>query len=478
MGKERKMNILFIHTDQQRRDMVGCYGNTDVKTPCTDALAADGVTFDNCYTPIPICSPSRASILTGLRPVHHGVMRNPESGGTDGRDFIAEFPYFTGELNRLGYDCHHIGKWHVGTEIGPEDCGFRGVNYPGYGYPAQHTHYKAYLEERGLPPFALEDETFGKFPNGEQGIRLMARQAQPVEASIPYYITESALAAIRTSAGSGKSFFLRLDFWGPHWPYYIPEPYYSMYKDLDIPPWPSFAETFEGKPSLQTDYLDYFSLQDLTWEDWLPLVRGCYGYTTLIEDQISRVVALLKELGLYENTATFFTCDHGGMVGSHRLIDKGPFLYDDILRIPFIARVPGLTEAGARNQNWIYNYDLMPTFIDLAGGDIPGGLDARSLLPVLRGEESREPVAFGEFHGHQVITSQRVMRTEKWKYIFNGPQHDELYDLEADPHELKNLANDAAHTRPLREMRERMLAHIKEMKDLLERYFVMNRMKA
>ncbi len=121
------VNILFIQTDQQRRDFAGCYGNSDIETPNIDNLARDGVTFDNCYTTIPICAPARASILTGLRPVHHGIVRNVESGSIDGRDFLHNIQFFTDEFHRLGYAMRHVGKWHVGTELQPEDCGLLGV---------------------------------------------------------------------------------------------------------------------------------------------------------------------------------------------------------------------------------------------------------------------------------------------------------------------------------------------------------------
>ncbi len=274
-----------------------------------------------------------------------------------------------------------------------------------------------------------------------------------------------------------EKFFLNVNFWGPHAPYIIPDPYFSMYDDLEIQPWSNFEETFENKPAIQQDYLSYFGIQDFTWREWQRMVRACYGYATLIDDQIGRIIKTVKELGLYEDTAIIFTSDHGGMVGAHRLCDKGPYLYDEILRVPFIARIPDLTKEGTRNGNWIYNYDLMPTFIDIAGGRIADQLDASSILPVLRGTETRESVMFGEFYGHQVPTSQRVVRTEKFKYIFNGSHIDELYDLELDASELTNVINDPEHKKALQELRERLLQHIRESGDLIERYYIRTRLE-
>jgi arylsulfatase A-like enzyme len=207
------------------------------------------------------------------------------------------------------------------------------------------------------------------------------------------------------------------------------------------------------------------------------MIRACFGYTTLIDDQIGRILKVIKELGLYEDTAIFFTSDHGGMVGGHRLCDKGPFLYDELLRIPFVARIPGLAEGGTRNGNWIYNFDLMPTFIDIAGGRTDNQVDASSIVPVLKGVETRESVMYAEFYGHQVPTSQRVIRTERFKYIFNGSHSDELYDLERDPWEMMNLLDDPEYKVVLQELREQLLQYVRENGDLIERYYIRTRLR-
>jgi len=478
MADSRGMNILMIVSDQQRRDLVGCYGCTDVRTPVVDRLAREGVLFDNAWTVIPICAPARASMLTGLRPVHHGITRNPESGEVAGRDFPSEPVCYHNLLSARGYRSFHVGKWHVGTVLEPADCGAWGVYHPGYGYPAEHPHYREYLERRGLPPFRLTDAFHGRFHDGSRACVLSARQDQPVEAAIPYYLAEQAIENIRQVAADGQPFNLRLDFWGPHVPYLIPEPYYSMYDDVSVPEWPSFRETFEGKPRVQSDYLDYWGIQDLTWDEWERLVRGCFGYTTLIDDQVGRVLDVLRELGIEEQTAVFYTADHGGMVGAHRLCDKGPFMYDEILRVPLIAKIPGVTSAGTREATWVYNYDLMPTVLELAGAPAPEGLDAQSLLPVLRGDVSRENVAFMEFHGHQLPYTQRVVRTETHKYVFNGPDVDELYDLAADPHEMTNRVDDTSCRSVLRDLRERMDAFLRETDDPILRYFADSRLRS
>jgi len=250
-----------------------------------------------------------------------------------------------------------------------------------------------------------------------------------------------------------------------------------MYDDVAVPEWPNFHESFEGKPEIQRRYLDYWGIRGLTWDDWELLVRGAYGYTTLIDDQVGRILAAIAELGLDEDTAVIYTADHGGMVGAHRLADKGPFLYDEICRIPFVARIPGITNPDTRNANWIYNYDIMPTALELGGAAVPDGLDAESILPILRGDESRTKVAHVEFHGHQAPYCQRMIRTETHKYVFNAPETDELYDLANDPHEMRNLVADSASSAILAELRSHMYLYLSRTGDPIRVFFEATRMK-
>jgi len=473
------MNIVLIQTDQQRRDSLPAYGNTVVETPTIDRLAREGVVFDNCFTPAPLCSPARASLLTGKFPTHHGILRNPESGSPAGRDFVGRHTTFSEVLSDRGYDCTHVGKWHVGTELRPDECGFTGVYYPGYGYPDEHEHYLAYLEKIGVGGFKLRDQVYGKYKDGrdKEVFIMSAVQEGGVEASVPCYLANQALDAIRGAHAAKKDFFVRCDFWGPHVPYIIPQEYMDKYAPGDIPKYPNFEDALEGKPPVQQMMKDYWGVQDFGWEEWSRLVAACYGYISLIDDQVGRIVSLLDELGIREETAIFFTSDHGGMVGAHGLCDKGAYLYDEICRIPLIASVPGL-KGGTRNDAYVYNMDLMPTFLDVAGEPVPGGIDAASLFPLLDGsaDRVRDPVAYTEFYGHQIPCFQRIIRTDDYKYIFNGADRDELYDLRKDPGELANVIAEPGYAGILKDALERMHATITEMKDPILRYFVNTRL--
>ena len=162
------MNILFIQTDQQRRDSLPCYGNTEVRAPYLRTLAEQGVVFDNAFTTIPLCAPARASLLVGKRPIHHGILYNCESGCVAGRDFAQEQLGFGQLLRDRGYHCSHLGKWHIGTTLRPDECGFDGAFYPRYGFPKAHPRYLEYLYSRlpfqypqysRQPPMSLVTDT-------------------------------------------------------------------------------------------------------------------------------------------------------------------------------------------------------------------------------------------------------------------------------------------------------------------------------
>ncbi|MHC4917133.1 MAG: sulfatase-like hydrolase/transferase [Planctomycetota bacterium] len=467
------MNFLLIQTAQQRRDCLGVYGNEIVRTPAADALGREGVVFDRAFTTSPICAAARASLITGKRPVHHGILFNRESGSVAGRDFVGEHATLAEELGKRGYLSTLCGKWHVGTDLPPSECGFEGVYFPGYGYPSEHPHYLAYLEKLGTG-FTLGDEFYARRPDGSRGPLLAAVQEGPEEASVPHYVVDMAIDAVRRAAADGKPFLVRCDFWGPHAPYIVPERYARMYDPESIPPWPNFEDDLAGKPEIQRAVRRYWGIQDFTWDEWSRLVACCYGYSTLIDDQVACLLGALETEGLAGETAVFYTSDHAGMVGAHGLADKGPHPYDEICRVPLMARVPGC-EGDRRSDALCYNMDLMPTILELAGCDLPEGLDARSLTPVLRGEAEAvhaTDVAFVEFHGHQAPYSQRAVRTPSAKYVFNAPDIDELYDLEADPGELANLAADPDRAPLLAKMRSLMREQLAAVGDPILRYLV------
>lgn len=432
-------NILFLMTDQHRVDTLGAYGNAVVDTPNLDRLAASGTRFDRAYTPTAICTPARASLLTGSAPFRHKLLANQERNVGYLEDLPREAFTFPAALFERGYQLGLVGKWHIGTERNAADYGFAGPDLPGWHNPVDHPDYLAYLAEHDLPGYAISDEVRGTMPNGRPGNLLAARLHQPAEATFEAYLTTRAIQMLRTFASAGRPFYLALNFFGPHLPYVIPDAYYDRYDPADVELPASVAETFVGKPPVQQNYSAHWAFDTMPLEESRKLIAVYLGYVSLIDEQIGRVLDVMAELSLEERTAVFFTADHGEFTGAHRLHDKGPAMYEDIYRIPGLLRVPG-GPAGQVRDELVSLTDCTATILELAGCDSEDAVDSRSLLPLARGEQvpwAADLVC--EFHGHHFPYPQRMLRTERFKLVVNPDSVNELYDLETDPDELHNL---------------------------------------
>ncbi|GLV72789.1 sulfatase-like hydrolase/transferase [Streptomyces hygroscopicus] len=431
------MNLLFLMTDQHRVDTLGCYGNPHVATPNLDRLAATGTRFDRCYTPTAICTPARASLLTGQAPFRHRLLANYERNVGYLEDLREDAFTFPRALAERDYQLGLVGKWHVGTHRNAASHGFDGPDLPGWHNPVDHPDYLAYLEERGLPRYRITDPVRGTTPNGNPGNLLAARLQQPVEATFEHYLATRTIEQLDRYAADGRPFYLATHFFGPHLPYLLPDAYYDRYDPglVELPP--SIAETFEGKPPVQRNYSAHWTFDTMPIEVTRKLIAVYWGYVTLIDEQIGRILTRLDELGLTDDTSVFFTADHGEFTGAHRLHDKGPAMYEDIYRIPGIIRVPG-QEPRVRRE-FVSLTDCTATILELAGCDPSPATDSRSLLPLVRGEHPDWPKELlAEFHGHHFPYPQRMLREDRYKLVVNPESVNELYDLDADPHELSN----------------------------------------
>ena len=253
-------NILLLVTDQQRWDTVSAYGLNDIcRTPHIDALAARGVRFDNAFTPTAICSPARASLYTGLYPHKHGVTGN----GLSINEGVRGINHYLAEAD---YRCGYAGKWHVDEEKGPSELGFVGQDFMGYAFPGSGllpglqfspqpktgNPYRDYLEARGLGLPTVSHRFVGTNP-GCQAQEMFALHDGPVESCIEYFVAEETIRLIDelSQPDTDQPFFLWANFWGPHTPCLVPEPYFSMVNPATIPEHPSYCETFENKPYRQ-----------------------------------------------------------------------------------------------------------------------------------------------------------------------------------------------------------------------------------
>ena len=462
-------NILFLMTDQHRADTLGAYGNELAATPVLDELARTGTRFDRWYTPTAICTPARASLLTGQAPFRHRVLANHERNVGYLEDLEDDAFTFVEALREKGYNTGLVGKWHAGTEKKAADFGFDGPDLPGWHNPVENEDYLGYLREHDLPPYEISDRIRGTLPNGGPGNLLAARLHQPVEATFEHYLATRTIELLERYAADadrdGTPFFLELNFFGPHLPYIVPNEYFDLFDPEQIALPKSIAETFEGKPPVQRNYSAHWTFDTMPIEVTRKLIAVYWGYVALIDEQIGRVMDALERLGLVNDTAVFFTCDHGEFTGSHRLHDKGPAMYEDIYRTPGILRIPGGPEGQVRTE-FVSLLDSTATILELAGIDPAPAVDSRSLVPLVAGEDVEwDEDIVCEFHGHHFPYPQRMLRNDRYKLVVNPDSVNELYDLHLDPDELLNVYEHPEMGDIRRRMMQRLYGVLRERGD-------------
>jgi len=455
-------NVLLLLTDQQRADSIRAYGNGLVETPALDRLADRGVRFDRAYTPTAICTPARASLLTGQRPSRHGVIANTTQSwaNPEALDPAACYP---ARLRAAGYDVGLVGKWHLETP--PSAFGFDGEHYPGCClYAREHDPYEAYLDERGFDGMDVDAlEELRTVPGLDAP--LFGRDPRPVEASFTRFLAERVIDLLECYAGRDWPFYLSGHFFGPHLPYVLPEPYYGMYDPDDVTlPESAVRETFRNKPAVHRTYSDYWGLGSVETSVWREILAKYLGFVTLIDHEVGRILDRLEELELAAETATLYTADHGGFATAHKLQDKGPAMYEGVYRVPLIGDWPGTD--GGTCEPFVSLLDVAPTVLDVAGADPLAEADGRSLSALSDGDASEwRDAVLAEFHGHHFPYQQRMLRTDRYKYVLNVPGTDEFYDLRRDPHELDDRVDDAGCAGERDRLRERLFEELEAAGD-------------
>ncbi len=475
--KQDSPNILLILTDQHRLSAMGCYGQTVCQTPNLDRLATRGLRFETAYTCCPVCSPARASIMTGRYPHAHGITSNIHNLGCsvhelpDGPDLLSR------RLLAEGYACGYTGKWHLGTDLEatafgtrntpslPETVGFEGQNFPdhgdgGHAYP----EYRRYLQENGW------EHRVRKATDRPLAAPYCGIVEGPEESTVPYFLGEHTKSLLDRYAHGKQPFFIWHNFWGPHAPCFITEADYNLYRDLAIPPFPNFEWEAAARPGPHR-VKRHPRAESLSWENWAESLRYYYGFASLIDRQIGRILDHLEQTGLADNTIIIFAADHGVTLGSHGgLVDKGWNHFEEIQRIPLIVCLPeaysgDVRPAGSVIDEWASLVDIYPTILDYAGAAMHArGVHGRSLRPLLEGtSHERRDTVFVEFFGvNDLATTMITCRHQSFKYGWNCGGEDELYDLENDPHETVNRIAAADCQDILRAMRERMAAFMEE----------------
>jgi arylsulfatase len=435
-------NLLLIVVDGQRSEMMGCAGNGLLRTPHIDALARRAVRFENSFTAHSVCMPSRASILTGRYPSVHGTFSN-------GVPLRSSEVTLARICEDHGYATAAIGKLHLLplAQPGSQDGATGTSSYFGF----RETHLSA---NRPGPEFAayLRDHP----------------EATDVE-----WIAGRASDFLERAARGSAPFFAQVSFKNLSPPDASPAEFRRMYDPAAMPPPKRREGELNAKPP---HYRTVYEHQRTT--GWYPddtryreLMAAYYGEMSFIDQQIGRLLDKLESLGLRDRTMVVLTADHGLCLGDHWIWRHGPWLYDQVIRVPLLIAMPGV-QGGRVAGQLVESVDILPTVLDWLGLPKPAGAQGQSLRPLLAGEaaawskdtmwvDDRESPEL-EFHGVPA-RGFRVMalRSKDWKYVhYAGQPLGELYDLRNDPDEFDNLWSDPARRRLRDECRDRLLERI------------------
>ncbi|MCC5831115.1 MAG: sulfatase-like hydrolase/transferase [Phycisphaeraceae bacterium] len=467
-------NILLITTDQQHWHTLGCMG-APVKTPNLDRLAAQGCLFERAYCPNPLCTPTRSSIITGLMPSQHGAW-------TLGTRLDESTPTIGALLQSHGYDSALIGKAHFQPlESAPgypslesypilQDLDFwRNFDQDFYGFnhvelARNHVdeahvgqHYAIWMEEKGCRDW----RRYFRPPTGTRNAPGFVWEI-PTELHYNTWITERASERLTANAKDDKPFFCWASYFDPHPAYLVPEPWASMYDpaDIEIPgPGPvnfdRLPPHFAMTQDRDADWSVYHNelhghhihgsgchLSDP--EDLRARIAIYYGMVSFLDHAIGQLLEKLDALGLAERTLVVFTSDHGHYFGQHGLTRKGPFHFEDGIRVPFMARMPGAIASGSRNTAIQSLVDLAPTFCGAAGIDVPHTMSGLNQLPAWCGqaEPPRDHALIENRHNPTTMHLVTYVDRQYKITVYRGRTHGELYDLENDPRETINLWDD------------------------------------
>ena len=425
-GAMRKPNLVFIMTDNQGAWTLGCYGNPDIRTPQIDRLAAEGMRFTRAFANNAVCSPTRATFLTGLMPSQHGVHSYLRAGGAQmgpkAYCTIREFRTLPKILTEAGYTCGLVGKWHLGANLHPQETFAYWITKP-------HGHTTAFHDV----PIIHEGKVtkVAKYTTelwAEHAVKFLEQTKDR-----PFFL----FLALNGPYGLGKS--LLRPARNRHW---------DTYKDKELPsfprgpvhPWQHNNREYMNNPQAMRRY-----------------AAECSG----VDDTVGEVMATLKRLGLDDDTLVVYTADQGWGGGQHGLWGMGDHTrplhaFDPTLHIPLIFRHPGAIPAGRTCDRMVANYDFLATLLGHLGlaGKLPAKplSPSRDFSPFLSGKaRDWDDVVFYEFE------DTRAIRTADWKLILRHPSGpNELYHLAQDPGEEKNLFGDDAHATARKTLEERL----------------------
>lgn len=437
-AQSERPNIVFIITDDQRADWLGVAGHPDLKTPNIDRLAHEGVRFTQFFVTTPLCSPSRASFLTGQYAHKHLITNNDRLG----IDVIGHSLYtFPRRLREEGYETAFIGKWHMGLDDSRR---------PGFDYWISFKGQGQYID-----PVVNENGT-----------------RRQLDGYITDYLNRKAVEYVMQPRS--RPFLLYVSHKAVHYPY-IPAPRHdSLYSDIAFSLPVILEDDYTGKPALHLNLpnVPWYELEGILPEPGQPRRGRGRDPASIVRDQMRSLMSVdegvgvlldaLTRTGQLDNTLIIFTSDNGYLLGEHGRFNDKRLAYDESIGVPFIIRYPALATPGTTIDALTLNVDVAPTLLDVAGVEPVTPMQGRSLLPLLRDPSTPWRTSMlTEYFLEKVAPNARPwqsVRTVRWKYIRYTDLEgmDELYDLHADPHELRNLIGDSSAISTLAEMKTKL----------------------
>ena len=447
-------NILWICTDQQRYDTIAALGNTHIHTPNLDRLVAEGVTFTKAFSQSPVCTPSRASFLTGRYPRTTGARQN-------GQAMPADEVLITKMLAEAGYDCGLSGKLHIAPCQGLVeqriDDGYRVFHWSHDPHPQwKENQYIQWLEQQGYKWRDLYR------PNGKHAF-----------AGVPAGLHQTTWCFDRASEFIQEQrqgpWCMSINVFDPHHPFDPPKEYFDRY-DPDQLPDPDYQPgELDNKPIFQqVDHDGAYGGGQLGFSKMSPrehreVTAAYYAMIEQVDDHVGRIIQLLDTTGQRENTIVIFMSDHGELLGDHGMYLKGPHMYDCSIQVPLIMAWPGHFQAGLRSDALVELVDLVPTLLTAAGMPIPIRVQGKSFFDICTGRADphhHKDYIYAEYYIGQpfhrklkerpLVTTVRT-RTSKLN-SYAGMEIGELYDLKSDPGEHNNLWDNPQHSQLKQEM--------------------------
>ena len=474
-------NIVFIFSDQQRQDTLACYGADWMNVPNLNALADESFVFENAYVAQAVCTPARATIMTGLYPHAAGPIVNQIHLSPD-------VPVIA-EMISDDYIKGYMGKWHLGNDLVAQhgfDVWKSAEDSHRYDKPEQRymvSSYNEYLVEQGYEPDRVRDGV-GVFSSDRH-------YDLPEEHQMASYLGDQAAEFIEEN--KDRPFVLYVSTFEPHSPYH--GPFMDMYDPATLPVGPAFLQKpetaslvnrvranyflqfmLDGVDQTQDDYMMRYaaSREDVTTEIGWRMLRAHYmANITLVDRMVGKITSALERAGVADNTVVVFTSEHGDMMGDHGMLEKRSF-FEEASRVPLLIRAPWISKEGTLVEGSVGHADLVPTLLDLIGEDVPDTLQGKSLQPVMKGDaDLSENDVFVQWNGTSeeivdrflgsaeinrmlALPWRSVITPDRWKLNLCAGDQCELYDLNNDPYEMNNLFNDPAQADRIRDMAARI----------------------